>query len=473
MRFWDKLEKSIRQRDSLLCVGLDPVEDRIPPQYATVADFNKAIIDATADRACIYKPNIAFYEALGSSGMCALRETLDYIPAEIPVVLDAKRNDIASSAAAYARAAYQVWNVDALTVTPYLGRDGVLPFLACNDRGVFLLCKTSNPSASEVQDWAQGGEPLYLHIARLAETWSGGGEIGLVIGATYPQAIAEIRAHSPTMWFLVPGVGVQGGDLEAVLRAGLRADGMGVLINSSRGILYATDPGAAAKALHERINTVRARVRAEPQVLGAQALQVRELASALFEAECVRFGDFVLHSGAHSPVYIDLRRLVGYPRLLAQVARTYTRLLSPLTYDRIAAIPYAALPIGTAVALQTGDPLIYPRREAKTHGTKRSIEGKYREGDRVVLLDDLISTGASKLEAVASLVAAGLVIEDVVVLIDREQGGRQELARHGYRLHSAVTLQGLVDALVADGKLSSADGRRVHEYLKDQDRGTR
>jgi len=159
MNFWDKLERSIRKRDSLLCVGLDPRPDRIPKRYVSVGDFNKAIIDATADQACIYKPNIAFYEALGEEGMRALRETLDYIPDDTPVLLDAKRSDIASTAAAYAKAAYEDLGVDALTVTPYLGRDGVDPFLAYEDRGVFLLCKTSNPSAGEIQDWTQGGQP--------------------------------------------------------------------------------------------------------------------------------------------------------------------------------------------------------------------------------------------------------------------------------------------------------------------------
>ena len=465
MDFWEKLERSIRQRDSLLCVGLDPLPDRIPSRYGTVADFNRAIVDATCDQACIYKPNIAFYEALGTEGLSALRETLDYLP---EYILDAKRNDIASTAAAYARAAYGVWGVDALTVTPYLGRDGVEPFLAHRDRGVFLLCKTSNPSAAEVQEWAQDGEPLYRHIARLAETWAQGRTIGLVIGATYPEAIADIRATSPRTWFLVPGVGAQGGGLEAALRAGLRPDGMGILINSSRGILYADDPRAAAVSLRDRINAVRAQVQIGAATGSATGEQLVGLARALFEAGCVRFGDFLLHSGAHSPVYIDLRLLVSHPRLLAEVARAYVRLLRPLTYQRIAAIPYAAIPIGTAVALQTGDPMIYPRREAKSHGTQRQIEGEYRPGERVVLLDDVISSGGSKLEAMAPLEAEGVTVRDVVVLIDREQGGREELARRGYRLYAALTLRELVNALAQDGTVSAVDAKRVHDYLNAQ-----
>ena len=464
MNFWAKLTESTRERNSLLCVGLDPQPELIPSRYRTIGEFNRAIIDATAEVACAYKPNIAFYEALGEPGLQALRETLDYMPADVPVILDAKRNDISSTADAYARAAYEVWGADALTVNPYLGRDGVEPFLRYRDRGVFVLCKTSNPSAGELQDWSSGGEPLYREVARLATIWARGGDIGLVVGATYPEVVADLRTQCPGAWFLVPGVGAQGGDLEAVLRAGLRADDLGLLINASRSILYADDPGRAARSLSEQINTIRAAIGHEG-IPSAREREVRALARMLFEAGCVRFGDFVLHSGARSPIYVDLRRLVTHPRILSDVARAYGRLMEPLVYDRIAAIPYAALPIGTAVSLLSGRPLIYPRREAKAYGTRRQIEGEYQAGERVVLLDDLISSGGSKIEALEPLLAEGLVVQYVVVLIDREQGGAQDLGKQGYRLHAVLTLRELVDALVADELISGEDGRRVHAYL--------
>lgn len=462
--FWTKLAAAIARNDSLLCVGLDPQPGNTPKQYASIGGFTRAIIDATADLACAYKPNIAFFEAAGEEGLAALRETLAHIPEGIPVILDAKRNDIGSTAEAYARAAFDVWGVDAVTVNPYLGIDGVQPFLAYEDRGAFVLCKTSNPSAGEVQDWTQSGQPLYQHVADLAAAWAGGREIGLVMGATYPAAMADIRRRSPETWFLVPGVGAQGGEVEAVLRAGLRPDGMGVIINASRGIMYAHDPREAALSLRETINAGRRSVAYRPPADPA-AEDIAALARVLFYAGCVRFGDFVLHSGAHSPVYIDLRRLVTYPRALDEVARYYARLLQGLSYDRIAAIPYAALPIGTAVSLRIGAPMIYPRREAKEYGTRRQIEGEYNAGERVVLLDDLITNGGSKLEAAEPLRAEGLVIEDVVVLIDREQGGAADLAAHGYRLHAAVTLRQIVDALAAGGQLAPDDARRVRDYL--------
>ncbi|NLD43055.1 MAG: orotidine-5'-phosphate decarboxylase [Chloroflexi bacterium] len=463
--FWDRLEASITKRDSLVCVGLDPHPGRLPAGCATVLDLMYRTIDATAEVACAYKPNIAFFEAEGIDGLRALEATLARIPSDTPVILDAKRGDISSTADAYARAAFDWLGVDAITVNPYLGEDGVAPFLAHQGRGVFVLCKTSNPSAGEVQDWLQAGMPLYRHVAERARTWAKGGEIGLVIGATYPDAIGEIRAASAETWFLVPGVGAQGGDLDAVLRAGLRADGMGLLINSSRGVLYADDPRAAAEQLRLQINALR-RSLAPGAAEEHQSARVRSLARRLFEAGCVQFGDFVLHSGAHSPVYVDLRRLASYPVALQEAARHYASLLEGLAYDRLAAIPYAAMPIGTAVSLLTGDPMIYPRREAKAYGTRRQIEGEFREGERIVLLDDLISSGGSKLEALAPLLEAGLVCSDVVVLINREQGGAEDLARHGYRLHAAVTLRQLVAALEEDGKVSAADAARVREYLE-------
>jgi uridine monophosphate synthetase len=280
--------------------------------------------------------------------------------------------------------------------------------------------------------------------------------------------LADIRQRCPSAWFLVPGVGAQGGELDAAIQAGLRDDAMGMLINASRSILYSDDPSRTAAELRARINTARAHAQSSAVAHHEVSPGIAELAIALHGAGCVRFGDFVLHSGAHSPIYVDLRQLVTHPRVLALVATHYARLLEPLQFDRIAAIPYAALPIGTAVALHTGRPLIYPRREAKAYGTKRQIEGAYASGERAVLLDDLITSGGSKLEALEPLRAEGLVIEDVVVLIDREQGGAQDLAAQGLRLHAVLTLRQLVRALALEGVLCPADADRVFAYLDGQ-----
>jgi uridine monophosphate synthetase len=427
-------------------------------------DFNRRIVDATRDLVCAYKPNSAFYEAAGSAGLEALRRTVIYIheAADVPVVLDAKRGDIGSTAEAYAHAAFEVWGADALTVSPYLGHDSVTPFVAHVARGVFLLCHTSNPGATDLQTLPCPSRPLYEVVAQQAAAWG----TGVVVGATYPQALGRVRALAPQAWILLPGVGVQGGDLEAALRAGLRADGLGLVVNSSRDILYAADPRQAASDLRLRINAVRARPPAPP--FDARIA----LTLALADIGAIQFGEFTLASGKRSPIYIDLRLLASHPSVLRRVAQAYAdlirqeSLLRPSSSAlRLAAIPYAALPIGTAVALELDLPLIYPRKEVKAHGTARMIEGEFQVGDRAVVLDDLITTGGSKLEAIAPLEAAGLHVKDVVVLIDREQGGREELAQAGYRLHAVLHLGEMLDRLAEAGRISAQQRDEVAAFL--------
>lgn len=458
MSFFEKLGRAVEEHDSLLCIGLDP--HLSPKEGESLFDFNRRIIDLTRDLACAYKPNFAFYEAQGLAGLADLRRTIEYIGPDIPVILDAKRGDIGSTAQAYARAAFEIWGADAVTVNPYLGGDAVLPFAAYSERGVFLLCHTSNPGASDLQTLECEGRPLYLKVAELAQAWNERNNLGLVVGATYPEALRALRAQVPEMWFLVPGVGAQGGELEAALAAGLNERGNGLLISASRSIIFAPDPRGEASALHQRIN--RCRRQARPRLAHPQ----EELILALHEVGCLRFGDFRLHSGLRSPVYIDLRLLASHPRLLRRVAGAYVQLLRPLTFDRLAAIPYAALPIGTAVSLEMGKPMLYPRKERKGHGTKQAIEGVFRPGERVAVLDDLITTGASKLEAIAPLEEAGLEVRDIVVLIDREQGGGEELEKQGYRLHAAFTLRQMVEVLRHREKISPGQGDEVLAWLE-------
>jgi uridine monophosphate synthetase len=198
---------------------------------------------------------------------------------------------------------------------------------------------------------------------------------------------------------------------------------------------------------------------------------INQLATALYDFGCVKFGTFKLKSGLTSPIYIDLRLLVTYPRLLRMVARTLSEAAADLSFDRIAAIPYAALPIGVAMALELERPMIYPRREVKEHGTRRAIEGKFCAGEKALLVDDLITRGGSKLEAIKTLETADLVIEDVLVLIDREQGGAEDLARRGYRLHAALKLTDLLEPLETSGRITDEQYREVLAYLE-QSRST-
>ena len=417
----------------------------------------RGIVDATHPFACAFKPNSAFYEARGPEGLKTLKALIDHIHARgLPVILDAKRGDIASTADAYAAACFDSLGADALTVNPLLGGDSVQSFSCREDRGVFLLCHTSNPGAKDLQELDCGGDPFYERIASAAQGWNARGNVGLVVGATFPRQLERVRAIAPDMWILLPGVGSQGGDLESSLAAGLRADGSGVLVNISRAIAQAADPGTAAKAFRDSINAARKAPRAPAAAAPTAALTLADqIALGLHDLGAVRFGEFTLKSGQKSPIYIDLRLLVSDPKLMSIAARAFADIMRGLSYDRIAALPYGGLPIGQAVALATGKPLIYARREVKDYGTKKLIEGKFTAGETVVVLDDLVTTGGSKIEAMAPLTDAGLTVTDVVVLVDREQGGRKELAEHGLTLHAALTLSEILDSLVAHGRISS------------------
>ena len=273
MSFIDKLTTAQHTTNSWLCVGLDPVVERLPEAVLASEDpllaFGRAIVEATSDLVCAYKPNLAFWLAEGCAGLGALRDLIADIPDHLPVILDAKFNDIGHTATAYARAAFETLGADAATTSPYLGLDALRPFLTSAEHGIFLLARTSNPSAPDVQDQPVGNRPLYEEVARLAAGWDAGhpGTCGLVVGATYPEELARLREIAPNLPFLIPGVGAQGGSLDAAVVDGPTANGIGPVINSSRGIIYAsTGPDfaqaarAAALDLRNRINALRAQL---------------------------------------------------------------------------------------------------------------------------------------------------------------------------------------------------------------------
>jgi uridine monophosphate synthetase len=265
MGFFSRLETRARQVDSLLCVGLDPHSSDLAEDTAGAArDFCLRLVEATADVAAAYKPNAAFFEVFGPAGCTVLQEVIAAVPQDIPVILDAKRGDIASTADAYARSAFYTYGAAAVTVNPYLGYDSLQPFLEDPERGVFLLCKTSNPGAGDLQDLWVSGEgvepasmPLFQHVARRSQTWNQADNLGLVVGATQPESLRLVRLVAPDLWILAPGVGAQGGDLSAALRAGLRPDGLGMLLPVSRGISRARDMRQAAFDLRQAVNVQR------------------------------------------------------------------------------------------------------------------------------------------------------------------------------------------------------------------------
>ncbi len=266
MNFIEKLQNATSRNQSLVCVGLD-TDPKLIPDKMGIYEFNKAIIEATSDIVCAYKPNLAFYEAV-DGGLEALKQTLKCIPQDIPVIADAKRGDIGNTSRAYAKSLFELFGFDAATVNPYLGSDAVEPFIEYRDKGVFILCRTSNPGAMDFQSLScvtrQGTRPLYEIVADKAQQWNANNNIGLVVGATYPEELKLIRQRHPDMPFLIPGIGAQGGDIALTIKYGVSPQGDKAIINSSRQILYASRGSdfaeaarKAALALRDTINIHR------------------------------------------------------------------------------------------------------------------------------------------------------------------------------------------------------------------------
>lgn len=269
--FFTLLEKRVEDSSSLLCVGLDPhIPDLQEPNAASALNFCLNLVKQTAPYAAAFKPNAAFFEVFGAEGWTALKHVIDAIHEEsarvgskIPIILDAKRGDIASTAEAYAASAFETLDVDCITLNPYLGFDSIAPFVKNPEKGAFLLCKTSNAGSADLQNLlvtpaeSDSAIPLYIYVAQLAQQWNKNNNIGIVVGATHPQIMETIRATVPDLWFLSPGVGAQGGELELTLKSGLREDGKGILIPISRALSRAADAGKAAAELRDAILEIR------------------------------------------------------------------------------------------------------------------------------------------------------------------------------------------------------------------------
>lgn len=252
MSYFERLRALSRERHTLLCVGLDPDPERIEGGIAGALRHCQEVVRQTEEHVCCYKPNSAFWEQYGPEGWSALMELRDAAP-ETPFLLDAKRGDMDNTMRAYARAVFETLAMDAATVNPYLGSDSLEEFTRYADRGVYVLCRTSNPGANEIQHLESGGKPVYMHVAALAERLNANGNVGLVVGATAPQQVAEVRQVSK-LPFLLPGVGAQGGDADAAVRAAWNGDPASCLISASRSVLYAKSPAREASSLKAQLN---------------------------------------------------------------------------------------------------------------------------------------------------------------------------------------------------------------------------
>ncbi|MGA7934459.1 MAG: bifunctional orotidine-5'-phosphate decarboxylase/orotate phosphoribosyltransferase [Kovacikia sp.] len=491
MNFFDKLNGAIVRNQSLLYVGLDPSPEVWPECYAamerTQAVYSPAgmlsghqpmrelqtwlkfLIDETADLVCAYKLNPEFYRILGVAGLELFHQTLASIPADIPVILDANHGDLNSSAI-FAQTIFRDWQVDAVTLNPYAGQDLAAPFLVHPDKAIFVLCTTTNPAAQVLQSYPASDNPFYLQLVQETKTWGTPEQVGLEVGASTPEVLARIRSIAPERVILARSVWTEGSDLNQILEAGLNQEGSGLLIPVPAEVLArpqlsgATSSLKPIQALSKTINQVRAQVSDRspacsvwmPDICLLQQHPHEKLILQLFDLGCLQFGEFVQASGATFPYYVDLRTIISNPQIFDQVIRAYAEILKPLNFDRIAGIPYGALPTATGLALHLNCPMIFPRKEVKAHGARRLVEGNFCPGETAVVIDDIFITGNSAIEGAAKLKSVGLQVNDIVVFIDHEQGVKERLKQAGYTGYAVLTMSEIGQTLFEAGRLNQA-----------------
>lgn len=458
--FFEELAERVHRINSRLCVGIDPHEYLFENTMGSTVEekminWSVQLAEQTAEHAACFKINIAFFEAFGLQGLRALHEIIPKIKELAPVILDAKRGDISSTAAAYAKACFHVWNVRSVTINPYLGMESFSPFLKNPEAGLFLLCHTSNPSAGILQR-RNGSDtlPLYAWVAKESANHPQSEQIGLVVGATQTDVFSTIRSQAPKNWLLCPGVGTQGGSLEETIKAGWGECG-NLLISVSRAIAGAPDPAQKSRQLKEDIQ------RAEPR--HSLSLNQQKLARLLIENKCILFGEFTLKSGIVSPLYIDLRKITSHPQTFEATVEAYVEYSKKLKPKALAALPFAGLPIASGLALRTSLPLCYPR-PPKAHGTKKSIEGGVPEGSTVLLIDDLATRGASAIESLP-IIRSQYKTNQLLVLIDRESGAKKRLKKHDVSLHSVFQLSTLLVFWKQESLISNKEYNAVTVFL--------
>ncbi|EGZ13703.1 hypothetical protein PHYSODRAFT_514737 [Phytophthora sojae] len=413
--FFASVRARVAQVDSLLCVGLDPHVAELPePTAAAAQAFCLRLIEQTQHVAAMYKPNSAFFEAFGAEGVMALHAVIQAIPQGIPVLLDAKRGDISTTAAAYAVSAFDVLQAHAITLAPYMGADSIDPF-------------TSNPSADDFQTLPAGssGRALFEEVALKCEQWNAEDNVGLVVGATDVDALRRVRAVTPNLWILAPGIGAQGGNLEEAVSAGLSADGMGLLVPVSRGISKAAEPKQAAEELRDAINAVRKSKVGAAVVAKSSANEFIKFALSF---GVLKFGDFTLKSGRKSPYFFNAG-LFRTGRALGQLGKFYAQAIhdSGVEFDVLFGPAYKGITLAAAVAIAYADmygvdiPFAYNRKEAKDHGEGGVLVGADMTGKKVLIIDDVITAGTAIREAFAILEKTNAHVSGVCISLDRQE----------------------------------------------------
>ena len=482
MGFFVQLTDAIADRQSLLVTGLDPNPEMLQNWAARrglagrsflsqARHWIKAVIEATAPHVCAYKPSLGFYQALGPVGLELLLEVRDLVPPDLPLIVDAKHGDLNSSSA-LAHYLFKELGADAVTLSPLAGQDIAAPFLLYPGKAVVMTCHSSNQAARVIQHHPDESDPLYVRIVRETQLWATPDQLLLEVGTSDPEVLARVRAEAPERFLILRSLWGEEEKLEAMLQAGLSAAADGLLLPLPQNLLVEDDMASRAEALKHAITHKREQWLAHAEQRDANACvlwlpgseraadPLESLIVDLFDIGCLLFGDYVQASGAVFNYYVDLRQIISDPNLFHRVLHAYADQLEGLDFDRIAGIPYGSLPTATGLSLQLHKPLIYPRKEVKAHGARRLIEGDFDEGDRVVVVDDILITGGSVLEGIAKLESSGLVVQDVVVFIDHggdhDRRARERLAAAGYRCHAVLDIARITRVLHGAGRLSDA-----------------
>ncbi|MGK7939034.1 MAG: bifunctional orotidine-5'-phosphate decarboxylase/orotate phosphoribosyltransferase [Crocosphaera sp.] len=469
MNFFEKLNQAIATNETLLIIGLDPNPEMMPKFLAdsekslieNLETWLKSVIEQTKDLVCAYKPTLGFYESLGGEGLELLLNIIAAIPDDIPIILDAKHGDINTSSI-FAKTIFEKWKVDAVTVTPYAGQDHIAPFLLYPDQAIFVLCHTSNPGAVSLQEYPTEDAPFYLQVIKEAKTWATPEQLFLEVGTTNLEVIKKIRSFAPERLLLMRSIWSQGNDIEEILKVALNQSGEGVLIPIPQDFLQSKTLREQVKNLQKNINQHRKNITQNLQNCKLWSANVcllsphpyQDLILQLYDIGCLLFGEYVQASGATFSYYIDLRKIISKPQLFHQVLNAYADILKSLKFDRIAGIPYGSLPTATGLSLMLHHPMIYPRKEVKAHGTRRLIEGTFNVGEKVVVVDDILITGKSVREGAEKLMSSGLIVEDIVVFIDHEQGVKDTLKHKGYNAYSVLTISEITETLYKAGRIN-------------------
>ncbi len=468
MNFTDKLSNAIATNNSLLVVGLDPNPEMIAAEFSleetALIDRLEAwllwVIRATCDRVCAYKPTLGFYQALGIPGLQLLERILKAVPPSIPIILDAKHSDLNTSTV-FAKTIFTQWQVDAVTLTPYAGQDHSAPFLVYSDKAVFILAHTSNPQAEVLQRYPNLEQPFFLKVVKEAQSWATPEQLYLEVGTTNPKILDQIRAIAPERTILLRSLWSKNNNFESLINIGLNSTGEGLLIPIPQDFLADSNLAAKTDSLNQKINLYRQEKAQQaasceiwtPDVCLLDRHPHQDLILQLFDIGCLLFGDYVQASGATFSYYIDLRKIISNPNVFDRVLKAYGDIVQTLEFDRIAGIPYGALPTATGLALNLQRPMIFPRKEVKAHGTRRLIEGDFNPGETAVVIDDILISGKSVMEGAAKLKSAGLKIKDIVVFIDHEGGVKDRLKENGYDAYSVLTISEITQTLYESNRI--------------------